>query len=475
MENGIQAKEMREIRTYLSISHPIDPARIFTLTDMDMSYALASTLIEWDDSRQIVSALASRWDIEGHKIRFTLSEDARWSDGKTITSQDVKRSLDRAKRVYGEDLRSLFDSLDGIDCPDPKTVTFILKPEASTAVIMKKLTEPMYGVIAFKDGDELNLRVTSGPYSLEKDLQSETALKRNPFWVNRDDSMAEQVIIRAPKPQTDAQQVLFEDPWPNLMASHSLMPEPLLSRLNQGHFGLWKRSFDRTLILTFYGSKMKEKDSHMFFQFLQKHLDRKVVAGDLTGFSTATQLFPSGSTGFVDSLNCPTEAAELPKAFRGKKLKVLISPDRVSSVLRDNFAKAIQEITGQSPSFIEVPLNKVLDTAKEGNYDFYLGSFGVADPNLEGALSFFFELSLPPIASGEGVQNLSKRTAELRSEKDDSKRLAGQKTLLRDAVCYGSFVPLFHFSTVVIARPEIDLSKVPATDESVSFSKVRFR
>ena len=58
-----ETTKIKEVRTYFSISHPIDPARVFTLSDIDMAYALSTTLIDWDGSRQPRSALAAKWDI----------------------------------------------------------------------------------------------------------------------------------------------------------------------------------------------------------------------------------------------------------------------------------------------------------------------------------------------------------------------------------------------------------------------------
>jgi hypothetical protein len=80
-----------------------------------------------------------------------------------------------------------------------------------------------------------------------------------------------------------------------------------------------------------------------------------------------------------------------------------------------------------------------------------------------------------PIPSGEGAENFAERTARIRTEKDDNKRMELARAMLGDVVNYGHIVPLFHFSTIVMAKQELDLSQIPATDETVSFSKVRFK
>ena len=62
-EEPTVAKELdREIKTYMSFGLPVDPAKVFTLVDLDLSYALASTLVDWSDSKEVISGLADRWD-----------------------------------------------------------------------------------------------------------------------------------------------------------------------------------------------------------------------------------------------------------------------------------------------------------------------------------------------------------------------------------------------------------------------------
>lgn len=476
MSNANVAYREKEIRTYLSISQPIDPAQVFTLADLDMSYALGSTLVDWDDSKQILAGLASRWAMPDSKtLQFTLSEKARWSTGAAITSIEVKQSLERAKRVHGKDLRSLFDAIDRIECPDAKTLEFHVHADKSAAAILKKLTEPMYGVLRIKGHDQIDLGVSSGPYVLSRSSASEVALVKNSHWINHDAGMAEHIILRQPVAGQDQQTALISDPWPNLVATHSLMKDSLMANLREHHLTSWKRSLDRTLMLAPFKGRIKTAEGFQFFRYLQKSLDRSGVTHGLTGHTPATQLFPNGSSLAAEDLTCAPMPSDLPVSFKGKKLRVLISPERVSPALRDNFSRAIEKAVGATPSFHEVPLTSLLSAVKQEDYDFYLGSFGVADPNIDGALSYYFELGTPPIPSGQGAQEFSRRTVEVRSEKDEGKRLALARAMLKDVVCYGHIVPLLHFSTVVIARAEIDLGRVPTTDECISFSKVRFR
>src|ERR1700677_2469788 len=81
------AKEenMQEIRAYMAYNFPVDPTRLEIAADMDLSYALASTLVEWGKDKQIISGLCEDWEIIGDDTyRFILQKNAKWSNGEPI-------------------------------------------------------------------------------------------------------------------------------------------------------------------------------------------------------------------------------------------------------------------------------------------------------------------------------------------------------------------------------------------------------
>jgi hypothetical protein len=57
-----------EVRTYMPFSFPIDPAQIQITPERKLSYALATTLVVWDDGKGIAVGLANHWKAESHGI-----------------------------------------------------------------------------------------------------------------------------------------------------------------------------------------------------------------------------------------------------------------------------------------------------------------------------------------------------------------------------------------------------------------------
>ena len=251
------AEERSSVRTYLAISEELDPANIATLADLELSVSLASTLVEWDGARQVSGALADRWEIPSSKeIRFHLRKGLRWSDGDGITSSQFKRSLERAKREYGKALRSLFDVVNQIESPDESTLAFKLTVPVAESGILKKLTEPMYGLVSSNADGRIDFKRSSGPFVRAASTKNEIHLKANTHWWAYTNSLPDDVIVR----QTPAKNLNghFEnDAWANLFMSTSLLGADRLSALKRAGFSIWERSYDKLFfcgaVQTFFG------------------------------------------------------------------------------------------------------------------------------------------------------------------------------------------------------------------------------
>jgi ABC-type transport system substrate-binding protein len=75
------------IKTYMSFTYPVDPASVKTLVDLDLSYALSTTLVDWNDSRDLTEGLArSVESTNDRELILMLKPEAKWSDGTPVTA-----------------------------------------------------------------------------------------------------------------------------------------------------------------------------------------------------------------------------------------------------------------------------------------------------------------------------------------------------------------------------------------------------
>lgn len=461
-----------QVRTYMQYTYPIDPVRIFSIADMDLSYALASTLVEWDVNKQLSSALAKSWSYKGeHTIEFSLRPDLKWSNGTEITSVQVKASFERAFKAYPDDLRGVIKQVANIRCPNKSTLAFDLNVVAKDSNLLGKLTEPQYGILFIKANGDFDTGITTGPYFSSSLGKDELTLKRNPHWFAFTDGVVEEVVIRKPTASYDHQTVLIEDKWPNLALTFSTLPSELMDRYEKGAFRLWSRPLDKVFLIS--ASKSLAKNQLLgLIEYLDFNLDRKKVTAGIGGLKLAKQVVPEGYHLYDPKYDPRLDRkVSIPGEFKSRPLHVLcpgVSPDHIRV---KNMKIALTEAIGIEPRFEFVSLDETGARRVKGDYDIYLGGMGLADPDSEGFMSYYFEGDAAVVPAGEA--RFVDRLDKARKIGNAEERLQELRRILGDAKNGGYILPLFHFSSIGLARAELDLSNIPKTDESLTLSRIR--
>ncbi len=463
---------MKQIRTYMPYSYPVDPVRLVSIADMDLSYALASTLVQWDTSKQVSGAVAEAWESPSPEVvRFTIRKNLRWSDGSLVKALDVKQSFDRAFKAHAEDLRSLAKLIKRISVASDQAVDFELTQEVVSSGILGKLTEPNYGILKVKPDGTLNLAVTTGAFFLEQDSSISLILKKNPHWFLASNEMPDEVLIKKPGDSINWQTVLLSDSWVNFIETSSLTPSEIINRYRSEKFEVWTRPVDK-LFMVQLSTTLANGDGPSLLRYLYQSADRTELTKGLSGYTNTMQVFPDGYQLHDNEMPKVDGSVKFPVAFKDRKLKVLVSRARVSEALQENIEKMLRK-AGISAAFEVLPLDQIGAREKKGDFDVYIGSMGLADPDPEGIMSYYFEGATPVVPSGK--ETFVKSLDIARKEKDASVRLKRMRALVTEATLKGHILPLFHMSTVGVGRPELDFSKVPSSDESVTLSKIRFR
>jgi ABC-type transport system substrate-binding protein len=151
-------------------------------------YILEGLLTKNLDTYEWEPALAEKWEISKDKKTFTfkLRENLKWSDGKPLTVEDVKFSLETVKNPKYKALAKMpyYEGIASCEIIDSRTVKFTTNSDYfmnfDVAATLEILPEHIY-----KDPNaKVNKTVTgSGPYMLDTYEKSRRIiLKRNPFW-----------------------------------------------------------------------------------------------------------------------------------------------------------------------------------------------------------------------------------------------------------------------------------------------------
>lgn len=468
--------DLHTIKTYMSFNFPVDPASVKTLVDLDLSYALSTTLVDWNDSRHLIEGLAEPINSANEKeLILNLKASAKWSDGSSITAAQVIRSIDHAKQLHDEAMKGLFEMITSIEAKDERTIVFHLNRPVAQSQILHKLTEPVYGILFIKDDGKMDLTKTSGPFILESSSEKELVLKVNSHWYAHQKGMAQTVIIRQPQAATPGDQEGFAgDSWPNIMSSSSLMSDASLQSFKDKKYSVWNRNLDRLFFLS-PSNHLANNEGRKFFKALSTKLDRKTLLNGLGGYHLSEQFFPPGYVIFDPEFIAPKSTLDIPTEYKRRPLKLLGAEGRVGTKMKENIISALKEVTGQVAQIKLVPLNELFKEIDRGDYDIVLMTLAVNDPNAEGPVSFIFGLNTPLIQNSEGdLGNFKNRVIKARTL-DEKSRNTEYRKVFTQATQDGCLLPLFHFSSIVIARDGIDLSNIPTTDETVAFAKIRFK
>ena len=164
----------------------------------DNGYPIAQNMFRrlcaLDSSKQnLVPEAAESWEYneDATKLTFHLRDDLKWSDGESLTSEDVKYTFDTIKANPTYYFSASMAVVDSIEAPDDYTVIFNLnKPDSSLVYFLGWyatfiMPEHVYnnGQAWEENSEATNPTVTCGPFKLEEYNQGEsvTLVKNEEF------------------------------------------------------------------------------------------------------------------------------------------------------------------------------------------------------------------------------------------------------------------------------------------------------
>ena len=163
----------------------LDPHKQTAFSSLRLLELIYEPLVRLSPTLEVVPAIADSWEFsaDGLTLTFKLNPNAKFSDGKAVTSEDVKASFTRLlDEATAAAARSNFLSIDTIDTPDATTAVFHLKqPDAPILVAMATINAAI--VPAANIGAIETTAVGSGPFKLDSWAPNEKeVLSANADW-----------------------------------------------------------------------------------------------------------------------------------------------------------------------------------------------------------------------------------------------------------------------------------------------------
>lgn len=179
----------------------IDPSNAYDFFTWEVLSNTMEGLVKYKPGTdQIVPAIAVNWTVEdgGRVWIFKLRNNVKFCDGRSVTAQDVVRSVKRVMKINGDPAWLVTDFVDDVIALDDYTVKFVLsKPVGYFLSVLA--TPPYFPVHPSYPDDKIVSDATwggAGPYCIKEFKRDEyMVLETNPYYYGEKPKTG-RVIIR---------------------------------------------------------------------------------------------------------------------------------------------------------------------------------------------------------------------------------------------------------------------------------------
>jgi peptide/nickel transport system substrate-binding protein len=183
----------------------LNPDTTASVPDVAAGCLIFDALVRFKTGFEIVPNLARSWTISSDGLTYSFElESANWQDGKPLTSDDVKFTLEEVSSKFGPRFNSAGKFIDRIDTPNPHSVVIHLKRpfgpflfslacEQNAAIMPAHL---LRGTDLLKNPAALSAPVGSGPFKFVEWVRGgHIGLARNPDYWRKNEPYLDRVVI----------------------------------------------------------------------------------------------------------------------------------------------------------------------------------------------------------------------------------------------------------------------------------------
>ena len=458
-----EAKNVLQVRRAYTL--PVDPLHIRMMPDYDLSLLMFRTWFNYDEGRSAQPGLIKSWRFEPATgtYFFTIDPAAKWSNGKQITSdelfQNIRRAID-AKTSYGLTFNSIVN-LSSFEKLGANQFSLQMKDKKPSAALFQRLGSIFLAVTSPLDFSNIPSQrlksntVSAGPFVIDQSSEEEITFIPNTHFNEGRSSGPTKIIVRKPEPEFDLMKFLDGKTWENLTQLTTIIPPEAAKKIFADKIPYWTRGHDRVSLLKPLGHGRELKNRRAILREVAAEFANLSLPPSDLKVMKARSLQPPGYP-LVQDLVFP-------------KSDLNLKHDGPIKILRpNNYYGEFHEKT-LAPIFKKLGLNVewksvaqrdfVKATDEDTSLDFVLINFGVADPEPTTWVSLIFEQSFVSFDKKDEVA--FKEAAALNSP---TKEIKKYKAILKDIAGRGGYLPLFHFSTLAIARKGISFKDLHELD-----------
>jgi ABC-type transport system substrate-binding protein len=466
-----------EVHLYNDFNLPLDPSALTTMSEYNLSLCLFQTIfIIEKDSTPVSNILESyKFDQNSKTYEFRINKKVKWSDGLSLTSDDIILSIKRLEKAAPGHFSSI-ETLLRIEKESPpfeKIDEFTLKVKVKEAndELFKRLSSVFIPIIR-KDMIDLvtnkvtNHNITLGPYIIENSSSELLVLKKNSFYFKKRDDMPDRILMKNyPTVPVKANEILQKNSWPNLILDRVFIEESQWSALKKEGASFWTRPIDRVMFMIPGKPSTENTELVEILKWLGHELSKiPLDFREYPGVQRALSLQPKGFVLF--------KPLEYQKKLKPQFIKNKYTVALLNDQLPKDYLAARFKSLGLDVEISVFPVKAAKEIQKSGTFDFLIRTIGVADPDPITWLSLILLGSAPVISDANG---LYKAQFEKIKEQPSTPQIQAEKMreLVHKAGIDGFYLPLAHFSSVAVANKGISFEGIWQTDETIDISKLK--
>jgi ABC-type transport system substrate-binding protein len=475
MSSSSQNNDTACIRIGLpKIYRTYDPSELQTTPQVFVIYALGGTLVRVGDNNQYYSGIAESWKLspEGAEIVLKISKNAKFSDGSPITSDDVATSLKRAvlysgthvnlrdKLLDGEQLKTIQDSIRGIEISDNRTIVLRTKKKEMNFLAWLSFPETiiMPQEEALKAKMSLSFEKTAGPYTLHKSTETEIELRSNPFFYEEHSSAANCIIVKGYDDSEHAIAALRRKEI-DLLDYGAVLDPGFQQIINDNRAFSFTNGFSNALAYFILNTKRSvfgdRKNRLAFFDRISGNQEL-IPYGKSSIFKPTKQFLPDTQAGFMKDERLKEVLSEMVNfedhKFNTEDVTVLypaVFGEKYQSLLKST----IEGKTSLKVNFINYKEGEILSALEKNNYDAFFCIAGMGEKDTEILLDYHFNGKLPLYSFTDStilqLLNEAKKATEKKLKISLYQKISEQ--LIRQAYV----VPIAHFSWPIFHRSDL--------------------
>ena len=474
---AVSGKHLDQLRVgTLFLPHRIDPAKVRSVSLYVVLAQTGRSLISLAKDAQIQGDLASSWESENDStvFSFRIRENQRFSDGTVITSDHIVCSIERQRRLNIA-LHFDFESIKSISASENQVRIVLAK---SNPRFLQQLGHPEFFALTKENCnrgvEEIDLSVSSGPYSVALQKPGYLELVKNEFFDSK--SSPTKVKIYARK-REELNKMLLNNQFDFCMDTGQIDRAQIKTLASQFNINTVVPHIGFTYWLSINEHNSDLSDIPKRYQLMDLiHSNISVPENYRPYWSKADQMYLPDGNGRLNRTEInqiwqtvKSSATSWPK---GSKINLLL---RLNFKFQDSIVSALTKAGFKVDIDTYSSLKEFEEKSINNRSKYHLvqinNDYSAVD--LYENLKVTFNPVRPLVLANKSQKELDKLMEKAKISKDIDEAYEIYKKIERLLLVQGLIVPIAYNHMVFFVSDEVDISRWSSLYPEVSFWKVK--